>query len=112
MFASYSKWPATRHRDWVHPLLFRVPSSIAGAGTGVFASGPISAGAHLGYYCGRVHWTYPVRNGRNFYYILEISRRPPWIGRSAWALRRNSGGAYVDGVGDMAMINCCKREIK
>ena len=44
--------------------------------------------------------------------MLEIRHRPPWIDRDVWASRRNAGGVYVDGNNDMAMLNCCKLEVK
>ena len=108
-FLAYSSWRPRRHRKWVHPALFLQPSTVPGAGVGVFAARDIPQGSHLGYYCGRVFWTYPKRNKRGWAYVMEVSRRPPWIPRETWRARRQAGTPpYVDGKGTLSLVNCCR----
>jgi hypothetical protein len=87
-YAAFGKWTPQKHKTWCHPGLRAGPSTIQGAGTGVFATQPIKAGTHLGYYCGRVYWRYPKQNARDWAYMLHLERRPPWIPVDVWHLKR------------------------
>ena len=108
-YAGYPRWPASKHRRWVHPGLFAAPSTVEGAGTGVFASRALPAGTHLGYYCGRMYWSYPTCNARDWSYFLALHHRPPWIARATWTARRKRAKpAYVDGRGLLSLLNCCR----
>jgi hypothetical protein len=134
-YAAFGKWTPQKHKTWCHPGLRAGPSTIQGAGTGVFATQPIKAGTHLGYYCGRVYWRYPKQNARDWAYMLHLERRPPWIPVDVWHLKRTlkrnlnssatqaetraaKGGSFkktakaaacvcVDGRGTLSLINCC-----
>jgi hypothetical protein len=103
----FTAWSARKHRRWVHPGLFAAESKVPGAGTGVFAAWDLPKHTHLGYYCGRVHWTYPQRNKRNWVYMLALARRPPWIAREVWRAKKRRGQTpCVDGVGILSQCNC------
>jgi hypothetical protein len=107
-FLAYRCWPAAKHRKWVHPALFVQQSTVPGAGRGVFAARDIPKGSHLGYYCGRVYWSYPRRNKRDWAYLLTVIRRPPWIPRDKWRERRKADEPpTVDGTGLLSLCNCC-----
>lgn len=100
-----------QHRYWTHPSLETRASTIPGAGLGVFATQDLPAKTHLGYYVGDVHWTYPDSDDRHFAYIMEISRRPPWIDKVQWARhRRKKEAPVVNGCADciLSYVNCCK----
>ena len=106
-FLSFSSWTARKHRRWVHPALYMARSTVPGGGSGVYAARDISKGSHLGYYCGRVFWTYPQTNKRDWAYMMAVSRRPPWIPRAVW-MARHKGPAYVDGTNMLSRVNCCR----
>jgi len=86
--------------------LYIARSTVHGAGMGVFAAEAMSEGTHLGYYRGRVFHKYPKRNKRNFAYILEICRRPPWLKKETW--KKKGHPIYVDGTCVLSRINCCR----
>ena len=110
-FAAFRKWTPRKHRKWCHPTLRTGPSTLQGAGTGVFATQPLKAGTHLGYYCGRVYWRYPKTNARDWAYMLRLNRRPPWIPSDVWNAKRmlhSLQAVCVDGRGTLSLINCCR----
>ena len=108
-YSGYGKWSAAKHRRWVHPGLFAAPSTVAKAGTGVFASRALRAGTHLGYYSGRIYWSYPAQNARDWRYFLALRCRPPWVPRDTWATRRKRNEPpCIDGAGMLSLINCCR----
>ena len=100
-----------QHRYWTHPCLEKRASTIPGAGLGVFATHDLPAKTHLGYYVGCIHWTYPKHDDRHFAYIMEVSRRPPWISKSRWSRhRRRNEAPVINGCEDciLGYVNCCK----
>lgn len=87
-----------------HVGLFKRRSTIPHAGDGVFTKCRLNKETHLGYYMGRIFWKYPKRNKRNFDYIMQISRRPPWIPRSTWESKKTNC-VVVDGNNILAYFN-------
>jgi hypothetical protein len=107
-FTNWKSWPRNKHLIWVHPSLYTSVSTIPDAGTGVFTTTDIPKGAHLGYYTGRIHWSYPDHDDRNFDYMMGISYRPGWIGVVEWRRnRQNRESPTVDGDSLLGYINCC-----
>jgi hypothetical protein len=88
------------------PMLAVRPSVIPGAGRGVFATHDLKAGTKLGYYYGRAYHKYPKTNARQYHYILEITRRPPYMSRETWTQKGHP--VYMDGTNILALVNGCK----
>lgn len=107
-YTSWKKWPLQKHRTWVHPALHKQASGVPGAGVGVFTTHDLKKGVHLGYYTGRLHWTYPDEDARDHQYLMEIPRRPAWIARAEWHANRTTTPPLVNGEGLLGYLNCAK----
>lgn len=88
-------------------LLDKRPSSIEGAGFGLFAKQNIEPGTELGYYRGRKFFTFPKTNSRNYTYMMQLSRRPSWISKKQWTEKGHP--VFIDATKCLlAFMNCCK----
>ena len=93
-----------------HEFLYVAPSTIPGAGLGLFSRKPLRRGARLGHYRGEVLEEYPppleVARRNNGAYFMGLTRRPPWIPRARWA--KLAKPVLVDATSIHGFANCCK----
>jgi hypothetical protein len=85
--------------------LYVAQSTISNAGRGIFTKQKLKKGTKLGYYKGVIYHEIPDENERENDYIMEITKRPPWISKEIW----NKGHPIqIDGNNILSLINGCR----